>query len=180
MLTIAFKEWASVCEALASGRQSVILRKGGISEESGIFRPDHDRFWLYPTFFHAPQGGLKPDAPITAASPKPGTIRLTHFAEVKSVYWLDTVERALSLDEFHIWDAETVQKRFAYRTQGLYVLTVRVFATNPVEVPERPEYAGCKTWVELDPGAEEHPASPVLDDTAFAQVQDQITRRATK
>ena len=32
MKSIGFKEWAIVCEALGRGRQSVILRKGGIAE----------------------------------------------------------------------------------------------------------------------------------------------------
>ena len=30
--SIAFKEWAGVCAALAEGRQSLIVRKGGIAE----------------------------------------------------------------------------------------------------------------------------------------------------
>ena len=39
MLRIAFKEWAAVCRALASGRQSLIIRKGGIAEAGGVFAP---------------------------------------------------------------------------------------------------------------------------------------------
>ena len=41
MLPIAFKEWAVICEALALGRQALILRKGGIAETGGAFRPEH-------------------------------------------------------------------------------------------------------------------------------------------
>ena len=62
MLRIAFKEWAAVCRALAVGRQAIILRKGGIAETGGQFEPEHTRFWLYPTYVHQQQGGLKPDA----------------------------------------------------------------------------------------------------------------------
>ena len=36
-LTIALKEWHAVCRALASGRQTILLRKGGIYESSGEF-----------------------------------------------------------------------------------------------------------------------------------------------
>ena len=39
----AFKEWAIVVDALGRGRQSVILRKGGIAEGRGGFRPEHAR-----------------------------------------------------------------------------------------------------------------------------------------
>ena len=46
MLSIAFKEWAVICEALAA-TQSLILRKGGISEEGGTFRPEHAEFLLH-------------------------------------------------------------------------------------------------------------------------------------
>ncbi len=39
--SIAMKEWAAVCLALAEGRQSLLLRKGGIAEGSGGFRMEH-------------------------------------------------------------------------------------------------------------------------------------------
>src|SRR5579885_3233527 len=100
MLRIAFKEWAVVCRALAEGRQALILRKGGIAEEGGVFRPEHDRFWLYPTYFHEPQrNGIKPEfaPPLAAAEadrPPTGTLRLTHFAEVAAVRFLDRLEDA--------------------------------------------------------------------------------------
>src|ERR1700760_1009224 len=61
---IAFKEWAGVCDALARGRQSIILRKGGIREEPGpgAFVPEHDAFWLYPTAVPQAQQGLRTTA----------------------------------------------------------------------------------------------------------------------
>ena len=58
---VAFKEWAAVCAALAAGRQALILRKGGIAEGPGGFRPEHDRFWLLPTRFHERPDKLQPD-----------------------------------------------------------------------------------------------------------------------
>jgi hypothetical protein len=168
MLRVAFKEWAAVCRALAEGRQTVILRKGGIAEVGGIFRPEHDRFWLYPTYFHEQQRtGLKPEfLPLIDAAeadrPPPGVLRLTHFAEVTDVRFIDRLEDALSLDPQHVWSEETVRQRFHYRTPGLYVLNVRVYRSQtPAELPEHPAYAGCKTWVELDREAEEQPADPV-------------------
>jgi len=62
MLKIAFKEWAVICRALALGRQAMILRKGGIAEVGGEFRPEHERFWLYPTYLHEHRDGVKADA----------------------------------------------------------------------------------------------------------------------
>ena len=57
---IALKEWGVVCRALATGVQAVLLRKGGISEPGGVFRCEHDEFWLYPTRFHQGAESLTP------------------------------------------------------------------------------------------------------------------------
>ena len=58
----AFKEWAAICRALAAGRQDVILRKGGIVEDGGKFRPEHAAFLLFPTFVHQAPESLVPEA----------------------------------------------------------------------------------------------------------------------
>ena len=156
MLTVAFKEWAVICEALASGRQSLILRKGGIHEAGGVFRPEHDRFWLYPTYFHEQQqAGIKPEAQelldaAEAARPPTGVVRLSHTVEVTGVEFCRDLDELLKLDAEHIWSEATVRQRFAYRTPGLYVIRVKVEpAARSFEIPERPDYAGCKTWVPL-------------------------------
>ena len=169
MLGIAFKEWAAVCRALGDGRQTLLLRKGGIAEAGGAFRPEYDRFWLYPTHFHErQQPGLKPDAGDAGIDCPPGAVRLGHFVEVPEVLDLDDLDAALRLDPLHVWTAEVVRQRFHYRSPGLFVLPARVYrVTNPVSVPERPEYAGCKSWVPLDRPVEELPAEPVLSDAEW-------------
>jgi hypothetical protein len=176
MLSIAFKEWAVICRALADGRQSLILRKGGIAEDGGQFRPEHERFLLYPTLFHEQhRTGIKPDLlPLLDAAeadrPAAGRLRFTHFAAVSAVSCVTDLDRALALDALHGWTADTVRQRFHYRTPGLFVLAVRVYRlVRPAEVAERPEYAGCKTWVELEAGVETDGAAPVLSDEAFAE-----------
>lgn len=167
MLSVAFKEWAVICAALAEGRQTLILRKGGISEDNGEFRPEHAEFLLYPTYFHEHRAGIKPEfVPLLdraeAAKPKPGTVRFTHFVKVGSVAHVTDLDAALALDARHAWTPDVVKQRFNYRTPGLYVLNVRVFKlAQPVEVFESPEYAGCKTWVQLDTGADTAGAAPV-------------------
>ena len=155
MLSVAFKEWAVICAALAAGRQSLILRKGGIAEEGGAFRPEHSEFLLYPTYFHEHRAGVKPEfLPLLeaadAAKPPPGTVRFTHFVRVASVTHVTDLDAALALDSQHAWTPDVVRQRFHYRTPGLFVFAVRVFKLmQPVDVIERPEYAGCKTWVPL-------------------------------
>jgi hypothetical protein len=39
-------------DAQQAADHALILRKGGIAEDGGQFRPEHDRFLLYPTHFH--------------------------------------------------------------------------------------------------------------------------------
>jgi len=51
-LKIGLKEWASVCLALEEGRQTILLRKGGIHESAGEFELEHTQFVLFPTYLH--------------------------------------------------------------------------------------------------------------------------------
>lgn len=186
MATVAFKEWAVICRALAAGRQAVILRKGGISESGGEFRPEHERFLLLPTHFHEQhRTGIKPelmsdlDAAEADLAPA-GSLRFTHIADVTDVRKVTELERALSLDALHGWTADTVRQRFHYRTPGLFVMTVRVSALPaPVEVPDRHEYAGCKTWVGLVDDVPTNGARHVMNDAAFADYSAAVTAALT-
>src|SRR3954463_13125354 len=185
MLRVAFKEWAVICRALAEGRQALILRKGGVAERGDQFAPEHRRFWLYPTFAHEKPDGIKPEAAdlfraAEADRPPAGTLRLSHFAEVSGVYHVKQLFGALLLDDLHIWSEPTVRHKFEYRVPGLYVLPVRVYrAAAPIELPETPAYAGCRTWVELDRELPTEGALPVLQDVAFDALLDTLDRRLT-
>ena len=59
-LQVALKEWATVCRALESGRQIILLRKGGIYEAAGEFEVEHREFLLFPTYVHQNLKMLKP------------------------------------------------------------------------------------------------------------------------
>lgn len=181
MPRFAFKEWAAVCRAMAEGRQALVLRKGGIAEEGGVFRPDHARFWLFPTYLHQKPDALKPAAAaglpdVQRQRPPADVVRLSHYVEVPAAFRADRLEQVLELDAYHVWSEATVRQRFAYRGPGLYVLPTRVYAAaDPVEVPNRPEYDGCKTWVDF--GADIPAAGvPVVSDRAFADILEAIDR----
>ncbi|MBM4067669.1 MAG: DUF1802 family protein [Planctomycetes bacterium] len=168
----AFKEWAVVCQALAEGRQALIIRKGGVAETVGAFQLEHARFWLYPTYTHQQRDGIRPDAlPILAQvesdRPPLGTIRLSHFAEVTGVYLVNDLVRAMLLAHLHIWSDETVRKRFEYRAPGLHVMPVRVYRAATHDIPESPAYHGCRSWVDLDRDLSTEGAMPVLSDAAM-------------
>jgi hypothetical protein len=173
--SVAFKEWAVICQALAAGRQSLILRKGGIAEQTGVFQPEYSEFLLYPTYFHEHRHKVKAafaDCFAAAERDKPpaGLLRVQHVVRVQGVWHITDLATALALDPLHAWTPQVVTQRFTYRTPGLYVLAVRVFQLpQPVELSERPDYAGCKTWVPLECGVDTAGASPVLSEDAFAQ-----------
>src|ERR1700733_10380188 len=61
-LSVALKEWATVCRALTEGRQMLLLRKGGIYESGGEFELEHRQFLFFPTYLHQNLKMLKPDA----------------------------------------------------------------------------------------------------------------------
>jgi hypothetical protein len=180
-LSVAFKEWAVICRALAEGRQAIILRKGGVAENGGEFTVEHTRFWLLPTYVHQQRAGVIEEAwPLLeqaeAERPPAGVVRLSHFAEVPGVYHVRDLSSAWRLAGLHLWTQDTVEARFAYRTPGLYVLPVRVYAAQPIEIPETPYYAGCKSWVNLEQALPTAGAVPVRTEEAFDDVLRALDR----
>lgn len=182
-LAHAFKEWAVICQALAQGQQTMILRKGGIAEVGGSFRVEHDRSWLYPTFVHQQRDGIVADAHALLAQadaerPPDHLVCLSHFAEVAEIFNIPDLERALNLDGLHLWSRPTVEARFAYRHPGLTALAVRIWrAPAPVLITETAEYAGCRSWVDLGRSLPTEGATPVLDDAAFEKARRLLAER---
>jgi len=180
MLAHALKEWAVICRALEQGKQTIIFRKGGLVEPDGGFGVKHKRFWLYPTYLHQQEAGIKPEfTPLLneseAGKPAPGNIHLSHFAEVTAVYQLHDMVGALLLSPLHIYSEETVHARFRYRSPGLFVLLLRVYrAGKSLVLAESEAYAGCKSWVELDHPLPTEGRSPVLTNDKFTAVANTI------
>ncbi len=170
---VAFKEWAGVCNALIQGAQSIILRKGGIREGPGpgMFVPEHDEFWLYPTAVHQAQQGLRiaDTTPSAAAGVASGSVPIRALARVEIVGYVRDEATLPALEEFHVLTEATVQHRFHYRTPGLWVLGVRIWRRDTAfAIIATPDHAGCKTWVPLDAALPTSGLLPVLDDHVWA------------
>ena len=178
---VAFKEWAGIVSALADGRQTLILRKGGIAEGAGGFVPEHPYFWLYPTHVHQAEQGLRPTgADLDPESSPTGTVPLRALAVVETIHFVDRPERLDALEDLHLWSAETVAKRFHYKRPGLWVLGVRVHArSEPIALAVTPEHAGCKTWVPLDPPLATDGLAPVLDEPEYARLMNRLREALT-
>jgi len=177
---VAFKEWAGVCDALIQGRQSLIVRKGGISEGAGpgTFVPEHSEFWLYPTWVHQAEQGLRGSGgtgrPAHPVDPG-GAVSIRALVRVGPIGYVESEERLQELEEFHIFTAETIVKRFHYRQPGLWVLGARVWRHDPgFNVAARPEHAGCKTWVNLDEPLPTTALAPVFDEAEWTAVRRRL------
>ena len=151
----ALKEWAVVCAALAARRQTLLLRKGGVAERPGGFQVEHAEFWLLPTRFHQTAEHLQADAAgllsRAAKTAPPGGLRIELYARVDSVRQIADEAELPPLIDRQILSAETVRQRFHYRRPGLFVLELSLWRCDqPLMIPDRPEYAGCHSWVELE------------------------------
>ena len=182
---VALKEWAVICAALRDGRHSLLLRKGGIREASAdrSFHVERRSFVLLPTYFHARDAGRERDlVPELHAglgglqAPPNGRLRIELHAEVTGAWEVGELARLDALAGLHGLSAACVADRFAYRRPGLWALHLRVYALRePADLPDRPGYAGCVSWVHLDQpvvGA----AEPVIDDAEHARRQQALER----
>jgi len=170
-MNIAFKEWALICDALGAGRQSIILRKGGIAEGRDGFRFKHEAFFLFPTFFHEQLVRTRhPEAPGLPEREE-GRVSVNLFARVEWTRWVDDPAKAGALAPFHLWRDEVVRERFHYGDPpGLHVAALRLYRlAAPWTFPESPRYGGCRSWLQLPERPAPPEMTPVISDEAHAR-----------
>ena len=179
---IALKEWASAIEALVSGRQTILMRKGGIAEETRDFRLAAPRFWMLPTYEHQREHLLKEDVrpligrTLADREAAGGRLILKAWAEAVRDIEVTDEETLARLDRFHIWTGAFAEERLRWkRTKPLHVLILRVHALEePVAIPQRESYAGCKSWVKLEDFAGGAGSRPALSDEEFRRREAEI------
>ena len=105
MPTTALKEWAVAIKALREGRQVLLVRKGGISEETRDFRISAERFLLFPTYEHQRADLLQPsfrdDLPPTLAEHDPSVVRFDTYGEVTDVFEITEPAQVEALAPFY-------------------------------------------------------------------------------
>lgn len=148
---IAFKEWSLICQALADGRQSVILRKGGIAEGKSGFSWKHDEFALFPTHFHEQQKFVKGGGEIHVPEPDLTQHTISLVAKVEWKEMLTDWSKVLALDSFHLWTEDILRERFDYTGDAeLSLAVLRVYRLPaPMTFPDARGYGGCRSWVEV-------------------------------
>lgn len=181
---VALKEWAVSVKALAEGEQIIVMRKGGIVEETRDFQLISPSFYLMPAYEHQKKHLLKAgydeqlEETLKGWSPDMETITLEAYAEVAEDIEITDQETLNKLRDFHIWTDGFAEERLKWkRTKPLHLLIMRVYKLDkPLQLPMMPAYNGCKSWVKLEGNAEMRPASmtPVVDDEKFHSELEQI------
>jgi hypothetical protein len=173
---IALKEWASAVKALREGKQILIMRKGGIIEETRDFQVESHDFYLYPTYEHQKRELMKDeykdevDQTMAGWSPEDTTVELSAYAEVVEDIEIYDQEQLNKLAQYHIWTDTFAEERLKWKKKNpLHVLLLRVYELEQTEeIAIDPEYLGCKSWVEIKHPLAAHKRRPVLDDAEFA------------
>lgn len=184
----ALKEWASAVHALASGRQILIMRKGGIVEETRHFELRETGFFLYPTYEHQKKHLLKDacreliDRTTADWQPDQPTVKIETYAEAVRDLEVTSQEELDRLRDYHIWTDEFASERLKWKkTQPLHVILLRVYKLAvPLEAPILPEYNGCKSWIELKLPEHLHVegvAAPVMTDEQFEAERQAILKQ---
>ena len=170
---IALKEWAAVCAELAAGRQTILLRKGGIREASRGFAIAHREFFLFPTYVHENDEDLVETArralpEVVRRAPLAGQLRLELYAVVEAALAVPALEPLRRLEGHHVLAWPAVERRFHYRRPGLHVIALRVYhLSQPLVIPTLFQYDGCRSWVRLESELPVTAVRPVLDDPSF-------------
>lgn len=153
---VAFKEWQLISDALAGGEQSVILRKGGISEGKAGFQWIHGRFFLFPSLFHEQARQVKPDQAgrertIPATSAGEGEVAFSVYIETIQTGRLTSWEEVTRLAPYHIWNEDIIRERFAWGEEpGISYAVVKAFPlADPWILADRKTFGGCRSWFGL-------------------------------
>ena len=159
----ALKEWASIVEAMLDGAQTVILRKGGILDApSGLGVSAGDMFALYPTYEHQGAEHVKDrgrpylDRAQAARSGQGAgatIVRACARVEAESDVYSDAAIGALA--GMHVWSDAYIDARRRWRpgipVKAAYIRVYRLH--KELLVPDRPEYGGCRSWIDVEPAA---------------------------
>ena len=150
------KEWATVVKALEYGKQTVILRKGGILETASGFNVESKKFFLFPTWEHQEPKHVKPEyhnflEEVLNDKPDEGFNKITSLAEVlyeKDVTSVETVDR---LSEFHVWSDMYIEERRNWNPEKPFkAIFLKTSKIPEIKLPLNSSFQGCKSWVEIN------------------------------
>jgi hypothetical protein len=173
----ALKEWSAAVHAMLDGRQSVMLRKGGIHEKR--FAVAAPEFVFFPTVAHGHRDRVRPEhrqlLDVAAADSTEEAVTVRAGAKVVAAVEVNRPEALGELIDLHIWTQESVQSdRLDFRPRHrLTVLVVQAIPlVEPVRLARTPEYAGCVSWVDVP--LRPQWAAPIRDDESLVELAERV------
>ena len=170
-LVAALKEWAIVCKAAEDGNQVLLFRKGGIMEYRNGFELKHKNFFLFPTFEHQSVESIREEykkefenltkqheqKDLNSTVPNDSqifqdTTTINSFVEISYFNEINDINKLEKLEKFHIWNLDYVKMRFNYNPKKpLFLVLLRTYKLkDAIKIHNKPEWSGCKSWIQID------------------------------
>lgn len=150
----ALKEWSAAIHALLDGRQTIMLRKGGVGEKRFVLEAND--FLLFPTVAHSHADRVRIECrDLLAASESDSTdsqITIRAAAKVIAAVEVKQPERLPEIEDLHIWTAASVREDrvdFRPRHQLTAVIVQVSPLIEPIQRDRGPWCAGCTSWVNI-------------------------------
>lgn len=167
---LALKEWGAVAHALLQGRQSILLRKGGIHEK--VFEAGgRGAFVLFPTVAHSHGERVRPEhadlLPLGEADVEDDGFVVRCGVRVIDTITVARPEGLPAVAHLHIWTDESVRRdRLEFRPRhALQILVVQALALPTATIVARqPEHGGCRSWVDVAVRWDGNAGSPALEE----------------
>lgn len=156
---LALKEWSIVCKALEEGKQSILLRKGGILEYRNGFEVSQKIFLLYPTLEHQAGEYVQASYLQEFEFQKTNDVNIKEtsntigiLAKMEAIQEFDDVSVLSKLEKYHIWNEKYVKMRMKYNPKKpMNALLLRVYKLpESISVDLQPEWVGCKSWIDIE------------------------------
>lgn len=177
---LALKEWGAVVHALLQGRQTILLRKGGIHEKAFTTPEAGGGVVLFPTVAHSHLERTRPEhrdlLTLGDADVAEDRVVIRAGIHLREVVEVARPEGLPDLAAHHIWtDASIREDRVEFRPK--HPLQVLVVATVPLPSPivlvRDESHAGCRSWIDVavpwDGGGPQ-----VVDEPRLAAVADEV------
>ena len=141
-MNLGFKELTSVCQAIAEGRQSILLRKAGLRESTAESGFKAGSFFLLPTHYHE-----KKNAAAASGFDVAVRVEVIRSGDLRDG---SVVEKLAPLTAY---DPKTLREHFDSRDEKLlHFALIRSFRLQPIwHLASSPALSGCRSWFELPP-----------------------------
>ena len=171
----AVKEWAVVIEAIRTGKQVFLLRKGGLIEpDAPNFERPSGPFVLAPTYRKQKADLIRAESvrefsAFLEGSDDSHQLEITTLVEVTENIVLKNPIQAHRLWDSHVWRADHLTERINTRPEvPLHLLFVRAHTLKtPLKIDRPAHFAERKAWIEFGKNITVGETKSVLQDPEY-------------